>query len=147
MLAGLIVICAFLSGCASEERDVKVAEHAVDLFHSQLDAGEYSAIYQAAGAKMKGTTTEPNFVKLLQSVHQTLGAVHESVPKGITFQLSQGTILLSCYTTFAQGSGREQFEWKVTNGEAILYSYLIDSRDLEKSNGEPHILTSSVVGK
>ncbi len=147
MLAGLIVICAFLSGCASEERDLKVAEHAVSRFHSQLDAEEYSTIYQAAGAQMKGATNEPNFVKLLQSVHQTPGAVHDSVPETNTFQLAQGTILLGYETTFARGSGREQFEWKVTNGEAILYSYLIDSRDLEKSNGEPHILTSSVVGQ
>jgi hypothetical protein len=132
MLAGVIAICAFLSGCASEERDLKVAEHAVGLFHSQLDAEEYSAIYQAAGAEMKGATNEPNFVKLLQNVHQTLGAVHDSVPKTVTFRLAQGTILLGYETTFARGSGREQFEWKVANGQAVLYSYLIDSRDLEK---------------
>jgi len=128
----MLAICAFLSGCASEERDLKVAEGAVGVFHSLLDSEKYSAIYQTAGAKMKETTSEPNFVKLLQGVHQTLGAVHDSVPKGVVFQLAQGTIRLDYDTTFARGAGREQFVWQVTNDQAILFSCRIFSRDLAK---------------
>ena len=102
------------------------------LFHSQLDSEEYSAIYQAAGASMKETTNEPNFVKFLQGVHQTLGAVQNSVPRGTIFQLAQGTIRVDYDTTFARGTGREQFVWQIKDNQAILYGYRIDSRDLAK---------------
>ena len=69
-------------------------------------------------------------MKLLQGVHQALGTVQDSVPKGVVFQLAQGTIRLDYDTTFARGTGRGQFVWQVRNDEAILYSYRIDSRDL-----------------
>ena len=108
----------------------RIAARAVGMFHSQLDSEKYSVIYQTAGARMKETTSELNFVKLLQGVHQALGTVQDSVPKGVVFQLAQGTIRLDYDTTFARGTGREQFVWQVRNDEAILYSYRIDSRDL-----------------
>jgi hypothetical protein len=132
VMAGLFAICVLLPGCASEERDLKLAKRAVDVFHSQLDSEQYSSIYQATGSEMKEVTSEPNFEERLQRAHQTLGAVQDSVPKGVEFQLAQGTIRLDYDTTFARGSGREQFVWKVTDGQAILYGYRIDSRDLEK---------------
>jgi|SRR5271156_2250737 len=132
LLAGILVVGAFLSGCASEERDLKVAEAAVGVFHSQLDSEKYAAIYQAASATMKETTSEPDFVKLLEGVHRTLGGVQDSAPKGVVFLLAQGTIRLDYDTTFARGTGRERFVWQVTNGQAILFSYHVSSRDLAK---------------
>src|SRR5271169_5699935 len=107
LLAGILAVSAFLSGCASEERELKVAEAAVGVFHSQLDSEKYAAIYQAASARMKETTSEPDFVKLLQGVHRTLGGAQDSAPKRVVFLLAQGTIRLDYDTTFARGAGRE----------------------------------------
>lgn len=102
----------------------------MDRFHSQLDSEEYSAIYQAAGASMKKATSEADFVKLLQDVHQTLGAVQNSVPKGTVFEMAQGTIRLDYDTIFARGSGRERFVWEFSDNRAFLSSYKIYSKEL-----------------
>src|SRR5579872_4194898 len=91
-LAALLVGSIFLSSCASERQQLRLARDAVVLFHSQLDSEQYSAIYQAASTGMKKGISEPDFVGLLQRVHQTLGAVQNSAQKGTTFQLAQGTI-------------------------------------------------------
>src|SRR5277367_613588 len=104
LLAVLLAVCTFLSGCASESQNLSLAQHAVDLFHSQLDSERYSAIYQAADARLKETTSEPSFVKLLQGVHQTLGAVQNSTQKRTIFQLAQGTMRLDYDTDFARGA-------------------------------------------
>lgn len=127
VLAVLLASCAFLWSCASEQRDLKLAEHAVDVFHSRLDLEQYSVIYQAAGAKMKEATNETDFVKSLQGTHQSLGAVQNSTLRDMTFELAQGVIRLDYNTTFARGSGRERFEWQVKDNLALLYSYRIDS--------------------
>jgi hypothetical protein len=79
---------------------------------------------------LRDATSEPNFVKFLQSVHQTLGAVRASAPKGTIFELAQGTIRLNYDTTFARGTGLEQFEWKIEDSRAILYGYRINSKEL-----------------
>ena len=79
------------------------------------------------------TTSESDFENRLQSVNQTLGAVQNSVPKGIEFQMAQGTIRLDGdYITFARGTGRERFVWQIKNDQAILDSYHVDSRQLAK---------------
>jgi hypothetical protein len=111
---------------------LSLAQHAVDLFHSQLDSERYSAIYQAADARLKETTSEPSFVKLLQGVHQTLGAVQNSAQQRTIFQLAQGTIRVDYDTNFARGAGREQFVWQIKDNQAILDAYRIDSKDLGK---------------
>jgi len=130
ILAGLLASCALLSGCASERHDLELAERAVDVFHARLNSAEYTLIYQETGDKIKEATSGQNFVKLLQRVHQTLGAVRNSVPRGTVFQLAQGTIRLDYDTTFVRGTGREQFVWQIKGNQAILHSYRIDSTEL-----------------
>lgn len=132
ILVGLILLGTFLSSCAAERQNLKLAKHAVDQFHSQLDSEQYSAVYQGASAKMKAATNEADFVKLLENVHQRLGAVQESVLRGTTFELAHGAIRLSYVTTFARGVGREQFEWHIDDNQAVLYNYRISSSDLTK---------------
>jgi hypothetical protein len=122
----------FLSGCASERQNLELVEHAVDLFHSQLDSEDYLAIYQAAGANMKEATSESDFVNFMQDVHRTLGSVQNSVQKGTTFELAQGTIRINYDTTFAGGTAREQFVWGFKDDKAILYDYRIDSKDISR---------------
>jgi hypothetical protein len=119
-----------LSSCASERQNLKLSKHAVTVFHSQLDAEEYSSIYKAADDGLKQSISESDFVRFLQGVHQTLGVMQNSVPRGTVFQLAQGTIRLDYDTTFARGAGREQFEWKIIGDRAVLNNYKINSKEL-----------------
>jgi hypothetical protein len=130
MPVGVLLCCVLLSACASERQNLKLAKNAVDVFHSRFDSEEYSMIYQAAAATMKQSTREPDFVKLLQRTHQTLGVVESSVPAGTVFQLAQGTIRLDYDTAFAWGTAREQFEWKIVGDHATLCSYKINPQQL-----------------
>lgn len=119
-----------LVACAAEKQQWHVAGNAVDLFHSRVDSEQYALIYQSADAEMKETTQELSFVNLLQNAHQTLGPVQSTVLKGTVFQLAQGTIRLNYDTSFARGSAREEFVWKVEKDRAMLKSYKISSKEL-----------------
>jgi hypothetical protein len=125
----LLLASALLAGCASERRDLKLAESAVDLFHSQFDSGKYSAICDGADYPAKNAAREAACATFLQSVHQSLGTVQDSALKGITFQLAQHVIRLDYSTTFTRETASETFLWQITNGQAILRGYNISSRD------------------
>lgn len=116
--------------CAAEKQQWHLAANAVDLFHSRIDSQQYSLIYQSADAGMKEATPELSFVNLLQNVHQTLGPVQSTVLKGTVFHLAQGTIRLDYETSFARGSAKEEFVWKVEKDRALLRDYKISSREL-----------------
>jgi hypothetical protein len=122
----LITGCTFVSGCAN----LKLAERAVELFHSQLNSERYRAIYQSADTKVRGTTSESTYVKFLQSVHQALGSVQTSVLRSENVALSPPTVTLYYDTTFERGTAKEQFVWLIKGNEAILDTYSIDSNKL-----------------
>lgn len=128
----VLVFAAFTLLPLLTSKNEEHANQAVKQFREQLAAGQYSAIYDGADEKLHRTTSESDFVNRLQSVNQTLGAVQNSVPKGIEFQMAQGTIRLDYDTTFARGTGRERFVWQIKNDQAILDSYHVDSRQLAK---------------
>jgi hypothetical protein len=130
LLTAIIASCTLLASCAAEKQQWHLAVNAVDLFHSQLDSQQYTLMYQAADAGMKDGMQELDFVNLLQNVHQTLGQVQSSALKGTVFQTAQGTIRLDYDTTFARGSAREQFVWKVEQDHATLRGYKINSKQL-----------------
>jgi hypothetical protein len=128
----VLVFAAFTSLPRLTAKNEEHANQAVKQFHEQLAAGQYNAIYDGADETLRRITSEPDFVNLLQSVHQTLGAVQNSVPRRTVFQLAQGTVRLDYDTTFVRGTGREQFVWQIKDNQAILDSYRVDSRELAK---------------
>jgi hypothetical protein len=130
VLAAVFFCCTFFVGCRSERRNLNLAEEAVEQFHSQFNSGQYVAIYEAAGYPLKEGTSKPNFVQFLRGVREKLGAEQASVPGGTTFQLAQRTIRIEYFTTFASGTGREQFVWEFSDNHAILDTYSIDSKGL-----------------
>jgi hypothetical protein len=133
VLAGVFVVCTFVTGCASAREDFELTQRAVDLFHSQVDSEQYSAIYQSADAKMQQATSESDFVKFLQGVHRKFGTVQNSTlrDRGIAFHTGQNATTRVVYeTAFAGGSGTEKFVWQIRDKHATLYSYTINSKDL-----------------
>lgn len=132
----LPIICAatvLLSSCGSATRNVKLAQQSVQQFHSELDSEQYAVVYAASDDKLHQATSEPDFVKLLGSIHQKLGNVRESNLRnsGVAWFAGQGaTVTLVYDTEFAEGAGTEQFVWHIRDNGPALYGYHINSNDL-----------------
>jgi hypothetical protein len=127
-----LVIAAFTLLSGSTSKNQQVADRAVAHFHEQLAAEQYVEIYEEADETLRETTSEADFVNMLQSIHQTLGVVRDSVPTRIVFQMARRTTRLDYVTTFERGNGREQFVWQIRDNQAALHSYRIDSKSLAK---------------
>jgi len=131
--AAVLLVCFAAISCGLPSKNVQLAQDSVGLFHAQLDSEQYSAIYAACDEKFHQATSESDFVRLLQAVHGKLGFVRQSNLRntGIAWFAGQGTTVTLVYdTTFANGSGTEQFVWHIGDGRATLYGYHINSNDL-----------------
>jgi Protein of unknown function (DUF4019) len=132
----LVILCAsciLFSYCGGAVKALDVAKQNVDKFHSQLDTEQYAVIYAAADEKFHQLTSESEFTKILQAIHRKLGTVQKSDlgNMNISWYAGQGeTVTLVYNTTFAQGTGTEQFVWHVKDKNASLYGYHINSTDL-----------------
>lgn len=101
--------------------------------YSQLDSEQFAAVYATGDQKFHEAIGEPEFVKLLDSVHRKLGNVRQSALRntGIVWSTGQGaTVTLVYETKFAEGSGVENFVWRIKDGGAALYGYHINSNEL-----------------
>jgi hypothetical protein len=133
LLLILIAAPCFLVSCGSSGKNVQLAESNVGMFHAQLDTEQYSSIYSAADEKFHAATSEGDFVKLLQAIHNKLGAVQESNLRntGVAWFAGEGASVTLVYDTkFSGGAGVEQFVWHIKDNQASLYSYRINSNDL-----------------
>jgi hypothetical protein len=126
----LALIVAALAGC-SAMKDEAAAEQAVTRFHRMLDAGRYDEIYDLTGPEMKGVTPRPAFIRLLQTIHNKLGAVRQSKPQGwnVNYGSAGAIVRLAFQTDFAGGRGTEQFVYRAGPAPALI-GYKIDSNDL-----------------
>jgi|SRR6516225_2610795 hypothetical protein len=133
VLAVFVATLGILVSCSSSGKNVQLAENGVGIFHAELDTEQYSSIYAATDEKFHTVTSEGDFVKVLQAVHNKLGSVRESNLRntGTAWFSSQGaTVTLVYDTRFSEGSGTEQFVWHIKNNQATLYGYRINSNDL-----------------
>lgn len=132
VLAVLLAACSLVS-CGSSSKNVQLAQDRVGLFHAQLDTEQYNSIYAATDEKFHTASTETDFVKLLQAIHNKLGTVRESNLRntGVAWFAGQGaTVTLVYETKFTDGTGTEQFVWHIKDNQVTLYSYHINSNDL-----------------
>jgi len=132
---GLVVLSVgwIMSACGSSGKNIQLAKDSVGMFHAQLDTEQYNAIYAATDEKFKIASTEADFVKLVQAVHNKLGVVQDSKLTNtvVAWYSGQGaTVTLVYDTKFSQGTGREQFLWHIKDNQATLYGYHINSNDL-----------------
>jgi hypothetical protein len=129
----LLMTCCVLSSCGSPGKNLQLAKDSVGMFHAQLDAEQYNSIYSTTDDKFHQITSQTDFVKLLQAIHNKLGTVQQSNLRhqGIAWYAGLGTTVTLVYDTkFADGTGTEQFVWRINSGQASLYGYHINSNDL-----------------
>jgi Protein of unknown function (DUF4019) len=131
-LAGLVVAILFgLQGCGVSADKAK-AEAAVEVFHQQLDAGDFDAIWNSTDVALRAVTSEAKFDKFVGAVHGKLGHVVKTSSAGWRVQSFnlKTNVVLQQKTNFEHGSGTETFTFAV-HGEALkLAGYYVESEDL-----------------
>jgi hypothetical protein len=126
----LLVAAALVLQACSMSADTRMAEEAVVQFHALLDAGQSRDIYISAAPELKQSSTEKDFVAVLDEVHRELGTTRSA--KRIGWKLDSGTrgtfVTLTYKTEYRKGSALEKFTFRVADGEARLASYHISSK-------------------
>lgn len=127
----LISVFSILSAC-SMSKDVSLAEMEVPNFHAALDSGKFNELYQVAAAELKNAATQQDFVNLLSAVNRELGKVTKTEKQtwNVHYNTSGRFVTLVYSTTFANGTGVEQFIYKLHEGRALLVGYHINSNAL-----------------
>jgi hypothetical protein len=121
-----------LAGCNASV-DVGEAQHAIELFHFELDQAQYGAIWKTTGSAMRGATQEGDFTQLLIAVHGKLGKVAETSQTGWNVNYNTGGTFVSVmmHTRFAHGTADENFLFRSGDkGQMQLEGYHINSMDL-----------------
>jgi len=108
------------------------AEQGVATFHSQLDAGQFTQMYQASSDGLKKITAEQPFVAFLQGVHGTLGATKSAKQTDWKVNyLTRGTFVTLHYkTSFANGEANEEFVFLVDGQKASLEGYHMNTTSM-----------------
>jgi signal-transduction protein with cAMP-binding, CBS, and nucleotidyltransferase domain len=126
------LLLLFLTISCSMMKDSKAAEPAVEKFHNQFNAKEFSAIYNQAGDQMKVSATEKQLTDLLDAVYRKLGPYKSS--KAVSWRVNAGPltsmVTLVYDTEFSEGKGTEQFVISVSGDTTKLEGYHINSADL-----------------
>jgi Protein of unknown function (DUF4019) len=131
-LAGLVIaILLGLQGCGVSADKAK-AEAAMGVFHQQLDAEDFNAIWSSTDDALRAATSRPNFEKFVQAVHRKLGHVVKTSGAGWRVQSFnfKTSVVLQQKTDFEHGSGTETFTFVVHGEDLKLAGYHVDSTDL-----------------
>jgi hypothetical protein len=123
---------ALAAGGCSFSQGKSAAEAGAAQFHQMLDAGRFHDIYAGTSDDFRRVSTEAEFVRLLQLIHDRLGAVRQSSESDwrVNFSGGSGTVVLHYATQFASGRGSEEFVYRVSGGNARLAGYHLNSTDL-----------------
>lgn len=98
-------------------------------FHAQLDAEQYHDIYAQASPEFRNSGSEADLTRFFSAVHRKLGKVQRSNEQGffVNFTTSGKIATLTYKTDFSNGTGTEQFTWRVNEELASLIGYRIDA--------------------
>jgi len=120
-----------LAGCSFGQAK-GAAETAALQFHQMLDAGRFHDIYAGTSDDFRRVTTEAEFGRLLQMIHDRLGAVRQANEGDWRVNFSGGSemVVLHYATQFESGRGSEEFVYRVSGAAARLAGYHINSTDL-----------------
>lgn len=130
------VVCALLflvlTTACSMMKDSKAAEPAVEKFHTQFNANQFSEIYNESGDTMKKMASEKELTDLLDAVYRKLGTYQKST--STRWHVDGGPVTsivnLSYDTEFSDGKAAEQFTFSVSGDTVKLEGYHINSNEL-----------------
>jgi hypothetical protein len=130
-MIGIIAAALTVGGCSFGQAK-GAAEAGAAQFHQMLDAGRFHDIYAGTSDDFRRVTTEAEFGRLLQMIHERLGAVRQTSESDWRVNFSGGSdmVVLHYATQFASGRGSEEFVYRVSGGSARLAGYHLNSTDL-----------------
>jgi hypothetical protein len=131
-LAGTLLVTSFLCSCKDTRSASPLAQAAVVSFHTDLNAGKWKEIYDAASPTFRGAATEKDWLDLMDSVKRKLGKHVKSTTTGSrtsTVNLNTSTAL-TLNSEFELGKGTETFTYSITEGKAVLVGYNLNSMDM-----------------
>lgn len=131
--AALIILFFIFRSCGSALlQSQKPAALAVKHFHEQLNAGQFENICREADLDAVQDSKRGDLLRLLQSVHTTLGdAGAEKLINIRTDMATIGSLVSADYeTTFTRGAAVETFSWTRESGTLKLNRYSIQSNTL-----------------
>jgi len=131
--ATLCVLTFFMWECGSSLVQGRgLSNAAVDRFHGQLNANNYSAIYAEADERFRRSISQEDFLQFLGAVHKKLGDSNSQTLTNLNVQaMTNGTFLTASYQTkYARGQAQETFTWVKDGPSLKLVSYNVNSRAL-----------------
>lgn len=129
LLLGCALVCT--SGCGVSTSRQQAAA-AIDVFHNELNAGDFDAIWNGADDQFRETVSRQSYDKFVGAVHRKLGrALRTSNQNWSVRSLNLRTsIVLVQHTEFEYGKGTETFTFSVRGDSVKLVGYHIESMDL-----------------
>lgn len=129
LLAAVAVL--FFAACTFTKAK-EAAIPAVDTFHQQFNAGQFSEIYRKATPAFQSTSSEAKFLEFIRALRGKLGAFKSATPNGWRTNVNtQGaTVFLVYNSQFERGSAQETFTFEVSGETVTLHGYNVSSQDL-----------------
>jgi hypothetical protein len=117
----LVLAAVCTVGC-SLPANFAAVEKAAEVFHQEMAAGGYAAIYDNAGDSFKARGERKDFVEYCKRLNRKMGTCAVAMITSKNFQgTPQGSFVNLTYTLrCANGELSEQLEWQVVNGRAFL---------------------------
>ena len=124
----LAVLGTVLAACGSQ-KDIGAASEAVARFHAQLDNQDYATIYSQTDQRFRDSSSQPDFLALMNAVHSKLGKVTDATRQGffVNYNTSGTQVRLTYATKFAGGDAQEEFIWAKNGDSFALLGYHINS--------------------
>lgn len=129
LLLGCALLCT--AGCGvSSSREHAAA--AIDVFHNELNAGDFDAIWNGADDQFRETVSRQSYDKFVGAVHRKLGRALRTSNQNWSvrsFNLATSIVLVQ-HTEFEYGKGTETFTFSVRSDGVKLVGYHIESMEL-----------------
>lgn len=133
------IIANYLDNLGSK---AKIANEAVQQFHTQLNQGKCQEIYGQAGEVFKSKTSQTSLVNLCTEIKSKLGSVESTERTDWWGQPTEqagsyeqrGSYILTHYDTkLSKATAQETFIWLVKDSKPQLVSYLISPGQISSS--------------
>lgn len=107
----------------------ETAERGVTKFHNQLNAGQFHEIYVESDEGFQRAVSEQDATALFDAVRRKLGMVRQATLTSWHVNATTGGtfVTLGYDVQFSEGKAVEQFVFKTSRANALLFNYNINS--------------------
>lgn len=112
----------------------KLADAAVQRFHSELNSGDFEQICSEADPDFSKSDKHDELIGFLQGIHKKLGNATSEKRLNLNVRsTTNGTFISADFSSqYDSGSATETFVWRKSSGTLKLYNYNVQSKALLK---------------